>query len=335
MERPQPPAEGTSTGDARYQPHYDRVLHAEDRAAMLRAMASEEVIQALAGASRATDPLLADVLATEALNRMRRVRTAVQHMGEGVCLVDAQGRILLFNPAAERLTGWPRSEAEGRPIEQVVLPSGRWLEAYEARRVLHFEEEPFVRKGGSAFPTSCTFAPVLGDGAPDGVVILFRDVTAEKRAAAAQRAWQRHMEAFYEAHDLLGEGLLLVTDLRVTHANAAFRRMSGYGMDELRAFPDVTWLAPPEHRPEMAERMLRCQAKKARQERERLWLLRKDGGVALVEVAAITVHSDGGPAEVVCIVREAEPEAWPAARAEADAGVSVGRPGRPGPAARP
>lgn len=40
-------------------------------------------------------------------------------MNEGVITVDAEGRVLALNPAAERLTGWQRTQARNQPCEQV------------------------------------------------------------------------------------------------------------------------------------------------------------------------------------------------------------------------
>jgi len=41
-------------------------------------------------------------------------------IGEAVITLDTSGRIMLFNNAAETLTGWSVKEAEGKPIEKVV-----------------------------------------------------------------------------------------------------------------------------------------------------------------------------------------------------------------------
>src|ERR1700733_9931104 len=39
----------------------------------------------------------------------------------GLLTTDAARRITMMNPVAETLTGWPLSEALGRPIEEVFL----------------------------------------------------------------------------------------------------------------------------------------------------------------------------------------------------------------------
>jgi peptidoglycan/LPS O-acetylase OafA/YrhL len=59
-------------GDRRFDPAYERLKGAPDRVAELARMPFEDIVAALAGASKAQDPLLANILATEVLNRHRR-----------------------------------------------------------------------------------------------------------------------------------------------------------------------------------------------------------------------------------------------------------------------
>src|SRR4030095_2627470 len=45
--------------------------------------------------------------------------TALASIGDGVIVTDTQGRITSLKAAAERLTGWTRAEAAGRPFSSV------------------------------------------------------------------------------------------------------------------------------------------------------------------------------------------------------------------------
>ena len=58
-------------------------------------------------------------------------------IGEAVITLDASGRIVLFNNAAETLTGWSFKEAEGKPLEQVV---NAFDEKDHARQLTEFIE---------------------------------------------------------------------------------------------------------------------------------------------------------------------------------------------------
>lgn len=170
-------------GDARYDPVYLRVAHAYDRAAILREMTDVEVVRALAAASRARDPLLANVLATEAENRMRRAGIAAARAPECILTLDADGRLTYANDAALRLLGCRRDELVGSVIWQAIAAydeQGRKLAPHErpshaalyegrdARGVLDVQclGRPRVR---------CIYiaAPIASEAGIEGAVVVF------------------------------------------------------------------------------------------------------------------------------------------------------------------
>jgi two-component system cell cycle sensor histidine kinase/response regulator CckA len=51
----------------------------------------------------------------------QRAQATLESMSEGVIATDAHGDVVLFNAAAEQLTGWSLSEALGRPLRSVVV----------------------------------------------------------------------------------------------------------------------------------------------------------------------------------------------------------------------
>jgi hypothetical protein len=59
-------------GDRRFDDPLKEIASAPDRAAAIASLSFEELLQALAAASRKGEPLLANVLATAALNRYRK-----------------------------------------------------------------------------------------------------------------------------------------------------------------------------------------------------------------------------------------------------------------------
>lgn len=107
-------------GDMRFREAYDKVRNAPNRMAALRRLSDEEVVAALAWASREADPVFANVLATEAMNRMGRGRQVIQHMSEGVITLDRDGHVLTVNPAAERVLDSLQEEIVGKPLGDVL-----------------------------------------------------------------------------------------------------------------------------------------------------------------------------------------------------------------------
>jgi PAS domain S-box-containing protein len=102
-----------------------------------------------------------------------------------------------MNPVAEMLTGWDRHQARGRALPEVFPiineetripvdnPVDRVLR--EGARVALANHTVLVRRDGTDIPIDDTAARITdGAGSLCGVVLVFRDVTDEKRAVAAE-----------------------------------------------------------------------------------------------------------------------------------------------------
>jgi two-component system phosphate regulon sensor histidine kinase PhoR len=103
-----------------------------------------------------------------------RVLAAV---GDGVVLVDDEGVVRLWNPAAERITGVPHHEALGRPIAQA-------LPGWPALR------EHVVGEGVETVPLEVggreLWLSVVAVESQDGLVFAFRDLTSERQLERAK-----------------------------------------------------------------------------------------------------------------------------------------------------
>jgi PAS domain S-box-containing protein len=105
----------------------------------------------------------------------RRARAAlvVEHVADGVVLVNNDGVIRLWNPAAEHITGVPAAEAFGRPAADVFTD---WASIDDL--VSSHELRPrtqAVNINGRELWVSIT-----GVGFEDGSVFAFRDLTEER-----------------------------------------------------------------------------------------------------------------------------------------------------------
>lgn len=171
-------------GDARYRPIYDRLARARDRAAQIAGLADDEVIMALAAASETHDAFLANVLATEAMNRMRRSRAITTHLAEGAFAIDAAARITFVNPSLARMLGSTWEELVGRAFGESVgllRPDGAPIDTSGAsplrealERGAAVEWRGRMVGPGGAFPAALTIAPIVRDGDVDGVVATVR-----------------------------------------------------------------------------------------------------------------------------------------------------------------
>ncbi|BCS34106.1 hypothetical protein TBR22_A33350 [Luteitalea sp. TBR-22] len=126
-----------------------------------------------------------------------RLIDAVQ---QAVIATDLQGRVIYWNLYAERLFGWTRAEALGRPIVELTPHETSRAEAAAimarlARGESWAGEFPVQRRDGSAFTTFVVDSPILdADGQLVGVVGVSTDVS-EVRALEAQLRQAQKMEA--------------------------------------------------------------------------------------------------------------------------------------------
>jgi PAS domain S-box-containing protein len=121
-------------------------------------------------------------------------------VGDSVIVGEVStGRIVLWNPAAERMFGYPAEEAVGMPIEELVPPSFRDQHRTGFTRFAttgqttlvgtgRAAEVPARRRDGSEFWVDLTLSPLDGAAVPGRFVLaIVRDVT-ERREARAQFA---------------------------------------------------------------------------------------------------------------------------------------------------
>ncbi len=117
--------------------------------------------------------------------------------------VDTNLMIRSWNAAAERLYGYAKEEAIGRPLG-LLAPDKNFAPGPDFFRVLGGEQVYFEaqrrRKDGSLFEVGISSAPIRDkQGAVVGVSIVHRDITERKRAERALRQTQDWLELAQEA----------------------------------------------------------------------------------------------------------------------------------------
>ena len=116
-----------------------------------------------------------------------RVRNLiVEHASDGIFVVSSDGRILSWNPAMERITGYSADEVIDRPREEILGPvgpgsGGQGTDASSASRVR--APVKVVRKDGSvAWVDYSSNAINTRDGKVRADVLVVHDVTAIREA---------------------------------------------------------------------------------------------------------------------------------------------------------
>jgi two-component system cell cycle sensor histidine kinase/response regulator CckA len=135
----------------------------------------------------------------------RRYATTLSSIGEAVVATDQTGRITFLNPIAERLTGWSLAEAAGRPLPDVFRTAHehtRTLVDNSVERLLANgttfglgDGVVLLARDGQEYLIDDCAAPIHDDaGQTNGVVLVFRDMTEERRREEELRQAQK-MEA--------------------------------------------------------------------------------------------------------------------------------------------
>ncbi len=186
---------------------------------------------------------------TRALGSLRdseeNLSVTLHSIGDGVLATDTAGTVTRMNEVAERLTGWSQAAAQGRPIAEVfrivnedtrepahipvadVLATGE-LRSLETHTIL-------VARDGSERAIADSAAPIRNaDGGILGVVLVFRDVTAESAARAALRESEARYRTLFDSIDegfcileVLFDANQKAVDYRFLEVNPSFEKQSG------------------------------------------------------------------------------------------------------------
>ncbi|GAB4273756.1 HD domain-containing phosphohydrolase [Thermincola ferriacetica] len=120
------------------------------------------------------------------------LRTTLVSIGDAVVCTDEKGRITIMNKVAGEITGWSEEEARGKMFDQVFR-----LVSEETGEVIENPVAKVLQTGKTAGPAPHTAlitregrqVPIVNSAAPIkdekenifGVVMVFRDITREKR----------------------------------------------------------------------------------------------------------------------------------------------------------
>ncbi len=168
-----------------------------------------------------------------------RLRSIIDSAVDGIIVIDHTGRIESFNPAAERLFGYQRSEVMGRNVN-MLMPSpyheehdgylGRYLTTGEARIIGVGREVTGRRRNGTQFPLHLSVGEMTIDGERKftGIVHDLSDrVALEHQLRTSEARWRSIIQSAVDG--------IVVIDAHgsVEAFNPAAERLFGYSENEL------------------------------------------------------------------------------------------------------
>src|SRR5215204_1297163 len=225
------------------------------------------------------------------------LQTTLRSIGDAVIATDARGLVRFMNPVAERLTGWPLAEAEGRPLADVFKIVNEVTRANvespvdkvlrEGKVVGLANHTLLLARDGRGVPVEDSGAPILDRrGRTTGVVLVFHDVTEQRKVERARELQAAIIESSSEA--VIGK----TPDGTVTSWNAAAERMYGHASEEAVG-RHISFIVPEELRADLADILARL-GRGEPVERAETVRLRKDGSRLDVSLIVSPIRDRAG-----------------------------------------
>lgn len=159
-----------------------------------------------------------------ALDELRKRHTLIlTQAGEGIYGIDSEGLTTFANPRAAELLGYPVEALLGRPMHAILHPPhpegstcpSEPCPLYTAllngtpHRTTH---EMFMTRDGRSMPVEYVCTPLSEEGRVTGAVVVFRDLTEQRRIESELRAREHRLayilegssDGFWDGHVLPG-----------------------------------------------------------------------------------------------------------------------------------
>ncbi|CCQ73765.1 EAL domain-containing protein [Magnetospira sp. QH-2] len=263
-------------------------------------------------------------------NRLREreecLRGIVDTVAEGIITTNTKGEIQAFNKAAERIFGYSQTEMMGASVNGLMTRSHSVRHNGFVKNYLKGGGRPLqgharllegLRKDGTKFPLEITLSE-LRQGKEKLFTALVRDITERRKTEDALRLAQDDLERRVEERtqaltqevaerrrieeslrltarviEATSEGVVLTDpEFRVTSANPAFTRITGYSADEIMG-KKPQFHTKLKRDKELYAQMLESIESKDHWEGE-IWNKRKTGERYAQRLAISTIHSEEG-----------------------------------------
>ena len=235
------------------------------------------------------------------------LRVTLASIGDAVIATDTEGRVTFLNSVAQELTGWASEDAEGQGLETVFTILNE-----QTRRPVENPVDRVLREGvvvglgnhtilvardGVERPIDDSAAPIRNAaGKMIGVVMIFRDVTDQRRAERELQESEVRKSAILEtALDCI---ITMDHEGKVVEFNPSAERTFGYSREQVIGQELCRLIIPPSlrdrHRQGLAHYLATGEGP-VLGKRLQLPALRADGTEFPAELAITRISTDGWP----------------------------------------
>ncbi|MCA1684891.1 MAG: PAS domain S-box protein, partial [Planctomycetia bacterium] len=192
----------------------------------------------------------------QALRRSEARKGAILESAlDAIISIDHRGRVVDFNPAAERTFGFTREQAVGVEMATLIIPEpfrdghrkglAHYLATGEGPLIGQRIEVRALKADGTDIPIELAISATAFDGEPLFTAYL-RDLSERKRSEEVMRLRDQSLGA-------ISQGLFITdpsrSDEPIVYVNPAFSQITGYAADEALG-RDIRFLRGPETDPE-------------------------------------------------------------------------------------
>ncbi len=243
----------------------------------------------------------------EARQKKEWLQVTLHSIGDGVICTDSHGCVTMMNSVAEFLTGWTQDAAQGQPLE-VVFPiineqSRKPVENPVGKVLQHggivglANHTILVARDGTERPIDDSAAPINDEsGKILGVVLIFRDVTEQRRAEQEFRTSEARKSAILDtALDCI---ITMDQNGNIVDFNPAAEKTFGWLREQVVGRDLADFIIPPSLRERHRKGMKHYFATgegPVLGKRLELTALRSDGTEFPVELAITRIPANGPP----------------------------------------
>jgi len=222
-------------------------------------------------------------------------RTTFDAIGDAVCLLNPEGRVLQCNRAMADLVGKPFGDILGRHCRELVQGMIHSLEGCPLERMRQtLQREEIMLQAGDRWLLDMV-DPILDEaGALIGAVHLITDLTTMKRAEAALRESEERFRAIFD-QAAVGVAQVELATGRFLKINQKYCDIVGFTQEEMMATTSIN-LTHPDDLPAYLDHMRKLQDGLIRQFSLEKRYRRKDDSLVWVNLTVSPMWKVGAPA---------------------------------------
>lgn len=170
-----------------------------------------------------------------------RTQRIINQAPDAIVSMNISGKILDWNPQAERVFGWAQTEVQGKPLAEIVIPLehrsayvqglAHFVSTGEGRVLNNRIEVNGLHRNGSEFPIELTITPIPYEGSYLFCAFV-RDITQQRQIDLALRtSEERFRKIFSHSNDAIF--VIDPWEDHILEANSMAATMLGYTQEEL------------------------------------------------------------------------------------------------------